>query len=205
MAVLAARLRADLGVRLTLLDRSPLTADSGVRVVQADVRDRETLREALSEGFDVVVHGAALTHVPSWERTRPADYVDVNVMGTSAVLDAVLASAQPPRPVRRAAADRRGPRGARARAGRPPGRRRPGARSRSGRAPRQGRGERRLPGPADAVLAAPALPGAGVVLLRLGVAQPRDVPAREHASPAVTAGRPKPDQSRIRASRARRR
>ncbi|WP_182885562.1 NAD-dependent epimerase/dehydratase family protein [Microbispora sp. H10885] len=72
MAVLAARLRADPGVRLTLLDRSPLTADPGVRVVQADVRDREALREALAGGFDVVVHGAALTHVPSWEQARPA-------------------------------------------------------------------------------------------------------------------------------------
>ncbi|WP_328708260.1 NAD(P)-dependent oxidoreductase [Microbispora hainanensis] len=97
MAVLAAVLRADSGIRLTLLDRSALTAEPGVRVIRADVRDRETLRQVLAEGFDVVVHGAALTHVPDWERSRPADYLDVNVMGTCAVLDTVLAGARPPR------------------------------------------------------------------------------------------------------------
>ena len=55
----------------------------------ADVRDSTAVREILDQSRpDVVVHGATLTHVPEWERQHPADFLDVNLMGTAHVLDA---------------------------------------------------------------------------------------------------------------------
>jgi len=65
------------------------------RLVEADVRDGAALAAVFAEGgFDGVVHLAALAGVrPSLE--RPADYADVNVRGTSAVLEAALRDGGP--------------------------------------------------------------------------------------------------------------
>jgi UDP-glucuronate 4-epimerase len=68
-----------------------LEASSGFHFVEADIRDASALAR-IFEGFPVdgVVHLAALAGVrPSLE--RPADYADVNVTGTSRVLDAAVA------------------------------------------------------------------------------------------------------------------
>src|SRR5699024_5017860 len=54
-----------------------------------DVRDGAAVAEAVATTApEVVVHAATLTHVPHWEQEDPARYVDVNVMGTTRVLDA---------------------------------------------------------------------------------------------------------------------
>jgi UDP-glucuronate 4-epimerase len=66
-------------------------ATSGAfRLERADVRDAEALARVLAaEPVDAVVHLAALAGVrPSLE--RPADYADVNVLGTTRVLDAAV-------------------------------------------------------------------------------------------------------------------
>lgn len=56
---------------------------------QLDVRDKDGQFELMSAvAPDSVVHAATLTHVPEWEQADPARFVDVNVMGTTAVLDA---------------------------------------------------------------------------------------------------------------------
>jgi UDP-glucuronate 4-epimerase len=58
------------------------------RLFQVDIRDQAGLRQAFKEAKpEVVVHLAALAGVrPSLE--RPADYMDVNVRGTTCVLEA---------------------------------------------------------------------------------------------------------------------
>jgi nucleoside-diphosphate-sugar epimerase len=56
--------------------------------VQGDVRDRAVLEGIASEHHIThIVHAATLTHLPEWERHRPARYVDVNVMGTVNMLE----------------------------------------------------------------------------------------------------------------------
>ena len=55
-------------------------------LVEADIRDLETLRERLSGDFDVIVHLAAKAGVrPSIE--HPLEYQDVNVRGTQNMLE----------------------------------------------------------------------------------------------------------------------
>jgi UDP-glucuronate 4-epimerase len=63
-------------------------ASDRFRLVEADVRDAAALETLFREGrFEGVVHLAALAGVrPSLE--RPGEYADVNVRGTSVVLDA---------------------------------------------------------------------------------------------------------------------
>ncbi|HEX7124608.1 MAG TPA: NAD(P)-dependent oxidoreductase [Thermodesulfobacteriota bacterium] len=57
--------------------------------VEGDVRDREALARAFDDhGVDRVFHGAAITAGPARERQAPADVLDVNLMGTLAVLEA---------------------------------------------------------------------------------------------------------------------
>lgn len=65
------------------------------RLVRGDIRDPEALRRAFgSGGVEGVVHLAALAGVrPSLE--RPADYADVNVRGSAAVLDAAARTGLP--------------------------------------------------------------------------------------------------------------
>jgi len=71
--------------------RSNLTAALGsqsFRLVRGDVRDAKAVDDLFAgPGFDAVVHLAALAGVrPSLE--RPAEYADVNVNGTSVLLEA---------------------------------------------------------------------------------------------------------------------
>jgi UDP-glucuronate 4-epimerase len=61
------------------------------RVVRGDLRDASAVAEAAA-GVDAVIHLAALAGVrPSIE--RPADYWDVNLLGTQRVLDAIAGRA----------------------------------------------------------------------------------------------------------------
>lgn len=68
-----------------------------IRAVRVDVRDAAAVRAAIGPGVDAVVHAATVTHAPASERDAPGRYLDVNVGGTVAVLDAVRAVAPPPR------------------------------------------------------------------------------------------------------------
>lgn len=90
-------LESDPQARAVIVDLGPLAglaagalAPVGDRVtmVQGDVRER-ALFESISPESPVthIVHAAALTHLPAWERDAPARYVDVNVMGTVNVLE----------------------------------------------------------------------------------------------------------------------
>jgi UDP-glucuronate 4-epimerase len=64
------------------------------RLVRGDVRDGEVLARLFAQGFDGVVHLAALAGVrPSLE--RPAEYADVNVNGTTRVLAAAADAGRP--------------------------------------------------------------------------------------------------------------
>lgn len=68
----------------------PVSPAAGTRY--ADLRDADALRDAV-HGIEAVCHLAALTRVrESFE--RPDEYRNVNVGGTQALLDAVLAQAQ---------------------------------------------------------------------------------------------------------------
>lgn len=60
----------------------------GLRYVIGDVRDARRLREAM-EGAHVVVHAAALKHVPVCEE-NPGEAVATNVAGTRHVVEAAL-------------------------------------------------------------------------------------------------------------------
>jgi UDP-glucuronate 4-epimerase len=67
----------------------------GFSLVRADLRDAAALRRVFTgERFDAVVHLAALAGVrPSLE--RPAEYADVNVRGTAALLEAAVRAGGP--------------------------------------------------------------------------------------------------------------
>ncbi|MCM3659783.1 NAD(P)-dependent oxidoreductase [Georgenia satyanarayanai] len=72
-----------------LLIRSLGEGAGRVEFRMLDVRDGHAVSEAISAAApDVVVHGATVTHVPEWEVADPARFIDVNVMGTTRVLDA---------------------------------------------------------------------------------------------------------------------
>ncbi len=68
---------------------------SGFRLVRGDVRDADLVRDLLTETrFDCIVHLAALAGVrPSLE--RPSAYADVNVNGTSILLETAVRSGAP--------------------------------------------------------------------------------------------------------------
>lgn len=73
--------------------RSLGTGVDRVEFRRLDVRDAAAVTEAIAATApQVVVHAATVTHVPQWERCDPARFVDVNVMGTTRVLDAVRRS-----------------------------------------------------------------------------------------------------------------
>ena len=59
-----------------------------VRLVVADITDPGGL-EAVADRAEIthVVHGAMVAHVPSWEIDDPAQFVHVNIMGTTNVLE----------------------------------------------------------------------------------------------------------------------
>jgi UDP-glucuronate 4-epimerase len=66
----------------------------GFRLERGDIRDAAALERTLASAPDVVVHLAALAGVrPSLE--RPAEYADVNVTGTSVVLQAAVRHGAP--------------------------------------------------------------------------------------------------------------
>jgi UDP-glucuronate 4-epimerase len=66
-----------------------LEGRAGFRFVQGDIRDLDTLSAAIGQSTDGVVHLAALAGVrPSLE--RPAEYADVNVVGTARLFEACL-------------------------------------------------------------------------------------------------------------------
>lgn len=72
-----------------LLLRSLAEARSRVEFRTMDVRDERGVAEAIDHAApEVIVHGATLTHVPEWEAADPSRFIDVNVMGTTRVLDA---------------------------------------------------------------------------------------------------------------------
>jgi UDP-glucuronate 4-epimerase len=68
----------------------------GFRLVRADIRDADAMQQLFArESFLGVVHLAALAGVrPSLE--RPAEYADVNVRGTSVVLETAARHGAPP-------------------------------------------------------------------------------------------------------------
>ncbi|MFW6051290.1 MAG: NAD-dependent epimerase/dehydratase family protein [Myxococcota bacterium] len=69
--------------------RALAEADRALTFVEGDVRDRHLLRDLLaSHDVDVVVHLAGLAGVRA-SIDRPAAYVDVNVGGSTALLEAV--------------------------------------------------------------------------------------------------------------------
>ena len=91
---LAKHLRATAGVgRLTLLDtgnkRSPFIHSlpcGDVKLINTDVRDEQGMLDAMT-GHDVVYHLAAESHVQN-SIDRPREFVNTNILGTFAVLEA---------------------------------------------------------------------------------------------------------------------
>ena len=70
-------------------------AQPGFELVRGDIRDVKTVEQVFEQGqFDGVVHLAALAGVrPSLQ--RPADYADVNVNGTTVLLEAATRNGNP--------------------------------------------------------------------------------------------------------------
>ncbi len=70
-------------------------ASDHYRLVRSDIRDADRVKQVFaSERFDGVVHLAALAGIrPSQE--RPADYADVNVLGTTRILEAAASQGNP--------------------------------------------------------------------------------------------------------------
>ena len=117
MSVLARHwLEANPDERVVVLDAAPLDAAAQryfssvadrLTIVTADVTQPEQWREALSgEDIRYVVHGATVTPISRGsaaearsepETEDPARIIDVNVMGTVAVLDWVRSQPMPPR------------------------------------------------------------------------------------------------------------
>lgn len=75
----------DRGDDVTVIDLKP-RADEDVRHVQADIRDAASVREALTEGTDAVVHLAALTRVLDSVKD-PDGTFRTNVIGTHYLLE----------------------------------------------------------------------------------------------------------------------
>ncbi|MSP81985.1 MAG: SDR family NAD(P)-dependent oxidoreductase [Alphaproteobacteria bacterium] len=71
--------------------RESYAGDGRVRLYAGDVRDRDTLIERMG-GVDIVIHAAAYKHVILNEEA-PRNAVQINILGTSNVIDAALACA----------------------------------------------------------------------------------------------------------------
>ena len=65
-------------------------SDKRLRFLLGDVRDKERLVRAM-EGVDVVVHAAALKHIPAAEY-NPFEPIKTNIIGTQNVIEAALDS-----------------------------------------------------------------------------------------------------------------
>lgn len=63
---------------------------SAIRFFIGDVRDKDRLKRAM-EGIDIVIHAAAMKHVPIAEY-NPDEAVKTNIMGAQNVIDACLAT-----------------------------------------------------------------------------------------------------------------
>lgn len=93
----AVALLADLGCEVVALDNGyvglPLPAQSErVTPVHADIRDRDRIKAALAEHRpEAVLHLAAVHHIPTCER-EPHLAMDVNIMGTQSLLEAMEAA-----------------------------------------------------------------------------------------------------------------
>lgn len=93
----AVALLAELGCRTIALDNGyvglPLPEPSErVVPVDADIRDRERMKAVLAEHRpEAVLHLAAVHHIPTCER-EPYLAMDVNVMGTQSLLEAMEAA-----------------------------------------------------------------------------------------------------------------
>ncbi len=64
--------------------------DKCMRYFIGDVRDKDRLKKAL-DGVDIVIHAAALKHVPIAEY-NPMECIKTNIMGAQNLIDAVLES-----------------------------------------------------------------------------------------------------------------
>lgn len=70
--------------------REAWSATKGVNLYLSDVRDRSSLEQRF-DGIDVVIHAAALKHVPLCEES-PLGAIDTNILGTQNVIDAAIAA-----------------------------------------------------------------------------------------------------------------
>ena len=61
---------------------------SAIRYFLGDVRDRDRLLQAF-RGVDIVIHAAALKHVPAAEY-NPFEYIKTNVMGAANIIEAAI-------------------------------------------------------------------------------------------------------------------
>ena len=68
----------------------PHTEYNSIRFFIGDVRDKERLTRAM-EGIDIVIHAAAMKHVPIAEY-NPEEAVKTNIIGAQNVIDACLAT-----------------------------------------------------------------------------------------------------------------
>lgn len=74
--------------QFTMRQRFPEDRYPCIRYFIGDVRDRERLYRAF-DGVDIVVHAAALKHVPACEY-NPLEAIRTNVMGAANVIDAAI-------------------------------------------------------------------------------------------------------------------
>lgn len=80
-----------LGLDNLSLGQPPLAPEVGLEFVVMDIRDGARLQEVLGAfAPDAVAHLAAVHHIPTCE-ARPAYALDVNVVGTQLMLDAIQA------------------------------------------------------------------------------------------------------------------
>ncbi|MEO1621693.1 MAG: UDP-N-acetylglucosamine 4,6-dehydratase (inverting) [Cyanobacteria bacterium J06632_3] len=66
----------------------PMSKHPGIRYFIGDVRDRKRLVRAM-EGIDIVVHAAALKHVPVAEY-NPMEFIKTNVLGAENVIESAM-------------------------------------------------------------------------------------------------------------------
>jgi UDP-glucose 4-epimerase len=91
------RLFASHGHDVVVLDnlKSPTSrADRhpGIQLIEADIRDREIVRQTIADhSFDVVLHFAALIYVGESVK-QPFEYFQNNVLGSLNLIDAVATS-----------------------------------------------------------------------------------------------------------------
>lgn len=73
-----------------LQQKFDLNKYKNLRFFLGDIRDRERIKTALS-GIDIVIHAAALKHVPTAEY-NPFEYINTNIVGAENLISACLNS-----------------------------------------------------------------------------------------------------------------